>query len=134
MHIQKRRFPVPTLWVYVFANCSIFVLIVLTYVFRDQVKFRHPGLVLPAIALFIVVAVFVTLHKVGLFAESRGWIYYRQPRTSGLNAGVALDLEILLSARPTNQIEAIRKAQLAHNESAQQDGEGDIPPEEKGPQ
>lgn len=133
MPIQRKRFPIPTLWVYVFANCSLFVLIVLTYVFRDRVKFQHPGLVIPVIALLIIAVVFLTLHKIGLFAESRGWIYYRQPRTSGLKAGVALDLEILLSARPTNQVEAIRKAHLAHNESARQDGEGDIPPEEKDP-
>lgn len=134
MHIQKRRFPIPTLWVYVFANCSLFVLIVLTYGFQDRVKFQHPGLVIPVIALTIIAVVFLALHKIGLFAESRGWIYYRQPRTSGLKAGVALDLEILASARPTNQIENIRKAQLAHNESAQQDGEGDVPPEKQRPQ
>ena len=134
MHIQKRRFPIPTLWVYVFANCSLFVLIFLTYVLRDQVKFQHPGMVIPAIALLIVAGVFLVLHKIGLFAESRGWIYYRHPRTSSLKVGVALDLEVLLSARPTNQIEAIRKAQLAHNESAQQDGESDIPPKKHPPQ
>lgn len=134
MALQRRRFPIQTLWVDVFANCSIFVLIVLTYVFQDRVKFQHPGLVTPVIAVLIIAGVFLVLHKLGLFAESRGWIYYRQPRTSGLKAGVALDLEILTSARPTNQIEAIRKAQLAHLESAQQDGESDIPSEKQRPQ
>ena len=133
MHIQRRRFPIPTLWVYVFSNCSLFILIVLAYVVGDKVKFQHPDLVIPVIALLIIAGVFLAVHKIGLFAESRGWIYYRQPRTSGLRAGVALDLEILLSARPINQIENIRKAHLAHNESAQQDGESDKPPEKKCP-
>lgn len=131
MNTRRKWFPIPTLWVYIFSNCALFVLVVLANVFRDYVNFQHSGFVVLTLAMLIVVGVFLALHKFGLFAESRGWIYYRKPRTSGLKAGVALDLEVLMSARPINQIENIRKAHLAHNESAQQDGKSDKPPENK---
>ena len=81
------------------------------------------------LALLIIPTVFTVFHYLGVFAESRGWLYYAKPRTAGVKAGVALDLEILMTARPTNQIENIRKAQQAHNESAHQDDESDMPPE-----
>ena len=131
MSTPSRRFPIPNLWIWVFAWLSLGLLAILAGVSRSVFGSQNQGKIILAIALLVTPVFFFVLHKIGLFAESRGWIYYQHPRTSGLKAGVALDLEILMTARPTNQIENIRKAHLAHNESAQQDGESDKPPEKE---
>jgi hypothetical protein len=117
--------------VFVFSWIAFFILFGVSSILQDSFKIQHPGKVIPAIALFLIPVIFFALHQFGVFAESRGWIFYRHPRTGGIKAGVALDLEVLLTARPTNQIENLRKAYEAHNESAKQDGEGDKPLEKK---
>ena len=131
MSEKRKHFPVPTLWVWVFMYISISILCVLAYILKNKVEIQHQGLLVAGLALVIIPTVFTVFHKLGVYAESRGWLYYRKPRTAGIKAGVALDLEILMTARPTNQIENLRKASQAHNESAQQDGEGDKPPEKE---
>ena len=127
MPTPRWRLPIPLLWVFVFSWISFFILFGISAILQDVLKIQHPGRVIPAIALFLIPGVFFALHQFGVIAESRGWIFYRHPRTGGIKAGVALDLEVLLTARPTNQIENLRKAHSAHNESAKQDGEGDKP-------
>jgi hypothetical protein len=131
MSTRFKPFPIPILWVVVFAWLSLGLLFALNAVSQIVIGNHHQGKIFLILALVVIPGSFIIFHRIGLFAESRGWNYYRHPRTGGVKAGVALDLEVLLTARPTNQIENLRNAYEAHNESAKQDGEGDKPPEKK---
>lgn len=67
------------------------------------------------------------LHRLALWAEARGWIYYRQARGGGAGAGILLDLDILMG-KPKSQVELIRKLrENAREDQAREAPEGEDP-------
>lgn len=69
----------------------------------------------------------VAFGRLGAWAETRGWIYFRTAKTSGLGAGTLLDLDILWGT-PRHQVEQVRLAREAGTEGQQQPGAGEDPP------
>lgn len=70
--------------------------------------------------LLIALAAFVILDRIGLWAESRGWIYYRKRKGSGAGLGNALaELDVL--TRPS----AKHVVELKQKDSKQRDDQGD---------
>ena len=73
-------------------------------------------LLLGAAALFL-------LDRLGLYLESRGWIYYRKKKPSGTDLGNAfLELQSILEPGKRNVVE-VRTEQVVED-----DDEGDPPP------
>lgn len=60
------------------------------------------------------------LHRLALWAESRGWIYYRKKHGGGgAMAGILHDIETHVQPR----VEHVRKAREALDEGKKKDGE-----------
>lgn len=61
------------------------------------------------------------LHRLALWAEARGWVYYlRKHGGGGTMAGILHDLQTHLQPR----IEHVRKAREALQEGQKKDGQG----------
>jgi hypothetical protein len=120
------RFPIPKFWFCVFSVWSCGVLFALSYLLTACLELKHPGTVLLGLALLVVPALFGLLHKLGAYADARGWILYFRPKTVGLGAGVVLDLELWVTGRD-QPIEQIRLAREVSGESQVEDGLGDPP-------
>jgi hypothetical protein len=80
-------------------------------------------------ALVLVLAVIVTaygLHRLALWMEARGWIYYRKKRGSSGTLGTAfLEMQTLLEPGKRHVIEIVRK------DDSEQNDTGD-PPSDQG--
>ena len=130
MSIAKRRFPIPILWVYIFAGPSCLVLFLIATAVQAFSAIRRPGLVVLASAFAVFPTVFYLLHKFCVFLEFRGLLYYRRPKTGNLTASTILDLETLFTGR-TSQIENVRMARESLNEGTEGNHQGDVPQEKQ---
>lgn len=121
------RFPIPRFWLGLFVTWSAVLLFVLFSALKAQTQLQHPVWVTAALALGLIPLILWGGHTLGKVAESRGWIYYRQPRTTGMGAGMVLDLEIWVSGRNAS-VEQVRHAREGLTEGKEQPGEsGDTP-------
>lgn len=121
------RFSIPRFWLCLFATwCGLLLFIVFSGL-KAHTNLQYPMWVTSALALGLIPLVLLVGHKLGMLAESRGWIYYRHPRTTGLGAGTVLDLEIWVSGRNAS-VEHVRHVREGLTEGKEQPGEsGDSP-------
>lgn len=121
------RFPIPRFWLCLFATWSGVLLFVLFSTLKAQTNLPHPLWATSILALGLIPLVMWVGHKLGMATESRGWIFYRHPRTTGLGAGMVLDLEIWVSGR-NSHVEQIRHAREGLTEGKEQPGESSDSP------
>lgn len=127
-----KRFRVPRWLLRYGAGWGLLVLFLAVMEGLGRPVVQPPVDLLLAILLGAVPGVLYGLHRAALYAEARGWIYYRKTGSSGLGANVMLDLDILL-ARPRSQVEQVRKVREGRHEARKQDGEADKPHPETPP-
>ena len=131
MIAPKRRLPIPIVWIYLFLGASCAMLSLLALALQSTTRLRDPFLAVLFLSPVALPALFLGFHRLCSLAESRGWIYYRRPRSGGLGPGILLDLDLLLS-RPKGQVETLRHAREQLREGLQNDAEGTAPPGEAG--
>jgi hypothetical protein len=79
----------------------------------------------PVVWLLIASAILYGLHRLGLWAESRGWIYYWHKKASPRGIGnSALEVQTLLQPASRHMLEA-RLKDISDDEVA-----GDVPDED----
>lgn len=116
------RFPIPRFWLCLLVTWSLLLLFVLGSALQALTQLRHPVWMTAFLALGLIPLVLWGGHHLGTFAEARGWIYYRHPRTTGMGAGMVLDLEIWVSGRHAH-VEQVRHAREGLTEGKEQPGE-----------
>lgn len=121
------HFPIPRFWLGLFAAWCGLLLFIVFSALKAQTHIPHPVWVTSVLALGLIPLVLLVGHKLGMAADSPGWIYYRHPRTTGLGAGTVVDLEIWVSGRNTH-VEQVRHAREGLTEGKEHPGEsGDSP-------
>lgn len=92
----------------------------------------------PALILGAATAILFGLHRLALFAESRGWIYYTKAgRSSGSLGNAFLEIQSIVEPSKRHIVEERRSAQPEKDDSgeppAEDEGRSDRRPSVSGP-
>ena len=84
-----------------------------------------------AIILVAVVVALYALHRLALWAEERGWIYYRRRAGRGTLGSAFLEVQSLIEPGQHHVLEVMREEQVEEDDSGDPpspDDDADAPP------